>query len=79
MNQHSLMIYFDFHKMHYNNFQNFEKKVLTVNRVNVDLKNLLGFRIVANQVKSIKSLKIGAKLGSKPGFKPSPKPEAKNS
>ena len=75
MNQHSLMIYFDFHKMHYNNFQNFEKKVLTVNRVNVDLKNLLGFRIVANQVKSIKSLKIG----SKPGKKPSPKPDAKNS
>ena len=50
-----------------------------MNRVNVDLKKLLGFRIVANQVKSIKSLKIGAKLGTKPGFKPNPKSEAKNS
>ena len=50
-----------------------------MNRVNLDLKNLLGFRIVANQVKSIKSLKIGAKLGTKPGFKPNPKSEAKNS
>ena len=50
-----------------------------MNRVNLDLKKLLGFRIVANQVKSIKSLKIGAKLGTKPGFKPNPKSEAKNS
>ena len=50
-----------------------------MNRINLDLKKLLGFKIVANQVKSIKSLKIGAKLGGKPGFKPSPKPDAKNS
>ena len=50
-----------------------------MNRVNLDLKKLLGFRIVANQVKSTKSLKIGAKLGGKPGVKPSPKSEAKNS
>jgi hypothetical protein len=50
-----------------------------MNRVNLDLKKLLGFRIVANQVKSVKSLKMGAKLGTKPGLKPSPKPDAKNS
>ena len=50
-----------------------------MNRINLDLKKLLGFKIVANQVKSIKSLKIGAKLGGKPGLKLSPKPDAKNS
>jgi hypothetical protein len=51
-----------------------------VNRINLDLKKLLGFKIVANQGKSIKSLKIGSKIGSKVGGgKGNPKPEAKNS
>ena len=48
-------------------------------RVNLDLSKLLGFKIIANQLNNMKSLKIGAKLGGKPGLKPSPKPEAKNS
>jgi hypothetical protein len=43
-------------------------------RINLDLKKLLGFRIVANQLSSIKSLKIGSKLGGKPGTKPGIKP-----
>lgn len=50
-----------------------------MNRINLDLKKLLGFRIVANQLNSINSLKIGSKLGSKPGLKPSPKLDVKNS
>ena len=51
-----------------------------MNRVNLDLKKLLGFKIIASQLNKEKSLKIGAKLGSKPGGgKPSPKTEAKNS
>ncbi len=50
-----------------------------MNRVNLDLSKLLGFKIVANQLTSIQSLKIGSKLGSKPGQKPSQKPEARNS
>ena len=45
-----------------------------MNRVNLDLKKLLGFKIVANHLSSIKSLKIGSKFGKKP----SPKPDAKN-
>jgi hypothetical protein len=48
-------------------------------RINIDLKKLLGFKIVANQLSNINSLKIGAKLGGKPGVKPSPKSAAKNS
>jgi hypothetical protein len=54
-----------------------------VNRVNLDLKKLLGFKIVANQLSSSKTFKIGAKLGDKIGVigpKPgSSKPESKNS
>ena len=50
-----------------------------MNRVNLDLNKLLGFKIVANDLSSIKSLKIGAKLGQKPAPKPSQKTEAKNS
>lgn len=48
-------------------------------RINLDLNKLLGFKIVANQLNNINSLKIGAKLGGKPGIKPSSKSEAKNS
>ncbi len=48
-----------------------------MNRVNLDLKKLLGFKLVANQLNSIKSLKIGSKLGDKIGSKG--KPEAKKS
>jgi hypothetical protein len=50
-----------------------------MNRVNLDLKKLLGFKIIASQLGSIKSLKISAKVGSKPGIKPGSKPKAKNS
>ena len=50
-----------------------------MNRINLDLKKLLGFRIVANQSSGIKSLKIGSKLGQKAGVKTNPKPEAVNS
>ena len=51
-----------------------------MNRINLDLKKLLGFKLVANQLSSIKSLKIGSKLGEKiGGGKGNPKPEAKNS
>jgi hypothetical protein len=51
-----------------------------VNRINLDFKKLLGFKLVANQLSSIKSLKIGSKIGSKiGGGKANPKPEAKNS
>jgi hypothetical protein len=50
-----------------------------VNRINLDLKKLLGFRIVANQLTGIKSLKIGSKLGVKiGGGKGGPKPSSKN-
>jgi hypothetical protein len=50
-----------------------------VNRVNLDLKKLLGFKIIASQLNNVKSLKVGAKLGRKPGVKPGSKSEAKNS
>jgi hypothetical protein len=50
-------------------------------RVNLDLKKLLGFKIVSNEVTSSKTLKISSKLGDKIGGpKPStPKLKARNS
>ena len=38
-------------------------------RVNLDLSKLLGFKIIANQLNKMKSLKIGSKLGGKAGTK----------
>lgn len=43
-----------------------------MNRVNLDLKKLLGFKIIASQLNNVKSLTVGAKLGVKVGIKPRP-------
>lgn len=40
-----------------------------MNRVNLDLKKLLGFKLIANPLGNVKSLKIGSKLGDKIGTK----------
>jgi hypothetical protein len=68
--------------MHYNKLQIFfKKRSVTVKRINLDLKKLLGFKIVASQSSSSELLKISAKLGDKigEGGKSNPKPEFKNS
>jgi hypothetical protein len=35
-----------------------------VNRINLDLKKLLGFKIIAIQSCNIKALKLGSKIGT---------------
>ncbi len=56
---------------------NQEKSVMAP--IQLDLRKLLGFKIVANEIGSkAQQVAIGAKIGGKPGAKPGAKPKPAN-